>query len=107
MDVAALPRLLHSREGNRVVERISSDSVHTGHLADGAPSRHRRPSGRQKIQTTEVMTVFVELTDDLLDLNVTTKGVGNALLASVEEGAGGSSSCTLSSSLCCSFHLCV
>jgi hypothetical protein len=53
------------------------------------------------------MTVFVELTDDLLDLNVTTKGVGNALLASVEEGAGGSSSCTLSSSLCCSFHLCV
>jgi hypothetical protein len=60
-----------------------------------------------EIQTTEVMTVFVELTDDLLDLNVTTKGVGNALLASVEEGAGGSSSCTLSSSLCCSFHLCI
>lgn len=61
-----------------------------------------------EIQTTEVMTVFVALTDDLLDLNVTTKGVGNALLASVEEGAGGSSSSsTLSSSLCCSFHLCI
>ncbi|HZT14459.1 MAG TPA: hypothetical protein VFA19_00800 [Gaiellaceae bacterium] len=47
--------------------------------------------------------------DDLLDLTVTEKGYGNALLASNEEtggGGGSSSSCTASSSLCCSFHLC-
>lgn len=50
-----------------------------------------------------------EQTDDLLDLTVTEKGFGNALLAdNVETGGGGgsSSSCTASSSLCCSFHLC-
>jgi hypothetical protein len=55
--------------------------------------------------------MFHEFDDDeLLDLNVTEKGVGNALFASTEAqggGGGGSSSCSLSSSLCCSFHLCV
>lgn len=51
-----------------------------------------------------------ESTEDLLDLQVTEKGVGYALFASEEEqggGSGSSSSSTLSSSLCCSFHLCI
>jgi len=53
--------------------------------------------------------MLTESADDLLDLQVTEKGVGYALFASEEEtgGGGGSSSCTLSSSLCCSFHLCI
>ena len=47
--------------------------------------------------------------DELLDLRATVKGFGNALYASETNPGGGSSSssCTLSSSLCCSFHLCV
>jgi hypothetical protein len=53
--------------------------------------------------------MITESIDDLLDLQVTEKGVGYALFASEEEqgGGSGSSSCTLSSSLCCSFHLCI
>jgi hypothetical protein len=51
--------------------------------------------------------MIAEFSDDLLDLNVTVKGVGNALLANTEDQGGGSSSCSLSSSLCCSFHLCI
>jgi hypothetical protein len=53
--------------------------------------------------------MFHELTDELLDLEATEKGVGYALLATeVTQGGGGgcSSSSTLSSSLCCSIHLC-
>ena len=47
--------------------------------------------------------------DEMIDLRVTEKGFGLALYASTEPQGGGSSSssCTLSSSLCCSFHLCV
>lgn len=46
--------------------------------------------------------------DDLLELTVTEKGLDSALLAStVGTGGSSSSSCTASSSLCCSFHLCV
>lgn len=49
--------------------------------------------------------------DDLeasLELTVTTKGLGWALpAATVGQGSGSSSSSTLSSSLCCSVHLCV
>lgn len=48
--------------------------------------------------------------NDELELTVTRKGVGFAFPASVESqggGGGSSSSCSLSSSLCCSFHLCV
>lgn len=62
----------------------------------------------EKLTNPEV-TMTREQTDDLLDLTVTEKGFGNALLAdNVETGGGGgsSSSCTASSSLCCSFHLC-
>jgi hypothetical protein len=54
--------------------------------------------------------MFNELTDDMLDLEATEKGVGYALLANAElQGGGGgcSSSSTLSSSLCCSIHLCI
>ena len=54
--------------------------------------------------------MFNELTDDMLELEATEKGVGYALLATeVTQGGGGgcSSSSTLSSSLCCSFHLCL
>ena len=54
--------------------------------------------------------MFHELTDDMLELDATEKGVGYALLAMEESQGGGggcSSSSTLSSSLCCSFHLCV
>jgi hypothetical protein len=54
--------------------------------------------------------MIAEFSDDLLDLNATVKGVGNALLANTESQGGGSgcsSSCSLSSSLCCSFHLCI
>jgi hypothetical protein len=46
-------------------------------------------------------------TDELLDLRATEKGLGNALYASETNPGGSSSSCTLSSSLCCSFHLCL
>ena len=51
--------------------------------------------------------IIHETTDTPLDLSVTEKGVGHALLASEEQtgGGAGSSSSTLSSSLCCSFHL--
>jgi hypothetical protein len=54
--------------------------------------------------------MFHELTDELLDLDATEKGVGLAFLAATDghDGAGGSSSSsTLSSSLCCSLHLCI
>jgi len=49
------------------------------------------------------------LEGDTLDLTVTTKGLGYALPASTESQGGGekcSSSSSLSSSLCCSVHLC-
>jgi hypothetical protein len=48
---------------------------------------------------------FTKLTEELLDLTVTEKGVGNALYAQNDEGCACgacSSSCTLCSSLCCS-----
>jgi len=48
---------------------------------------------------------FAELTEELLDLTVVEKGVGNAFYASEDGGGGGSSSCTYCSSLCC-FHIC-
>jgi hypothetical protein len=54
--------------------------------------------------------MFDGLEGSALDLTVTTKGLGYALPASTESQGGGdksSSSCSLSSSLCCSFHLCV
>ncbi len=53
--------------------------------------------------------MFHELTDELLDLDATEKGVGLAFLAATDghDGAGSSSSSTLSSSLCCSLHLCI
>jgi hypothetical protein len=54
--------------------------------------------------------MFHELTDEMLDLEATDKGVGYALLANEELQGGGtgcSSSSTLSSSLCCSIHLCI
>jgi hypothetical protein len=53
--------------------------------------------------------MFNELTDDMLELEATEKGIGYALLAMEESQGGGgcSSSSTLSSSLCCSFHLCL
>jgi hypothetical protein len=47
---------------------------------------------------------FAELTEDLLDLTVVEKGVGNAIFAADDPG-GASSSCTYCSSLCC-FHIC-
>jgi hypothetical protein len=51
--------------------------------------------------------MFNELTDDMLELEATEKGIGYALLAMEETQGGCSSSSTLSSSLCCTFHLCL
>jgi hypothetical protein len=50
--------------------------------------------------------VFAELTEELLDLTVTEKGVGNAIYAQVDDGCGSgacSSSSALCISLCCSY----
>jgi len=48
-----------------------------------------------------VTTVFKELTEELLDLDVVEKGYRSALFARVLGGGGGS--CASSSACCCTF----
>jgi len=47
--------------------------------------------------------MFTELSDELFDLTVTQKGIGNALYANEDEGGAccASCSCSLCISLCC------
>jgi hypothetical protein len=50
--------------------------------------------------------MFTELTDELLDLEATTKGYGGALYANTDPGGGCCASCSTLILCCCCSHIC-
>lgn len=50
--------------------------------------------------------MFTELTEELLDLDATTKGYGGALYAAQDPGGGCCASCSTIVLCCCCSHIC-